>query len=82
MKLDILTPKGEAKMEKEFVKTLGEHSGLLHSIQDILNHHTEKLERIDNRLRDIEVQSTKSGLISGAIISTVISIGTKLLNIK
>ena len=68
--------------DKELIEKLGEHSGLLQGIQNTLEAHTQKLDKIDTRLRNVEIKSAKNGLISGAIVSTIISAGMQFLGIK
>ncbi|SDO03885.1 hypothetical protein SAMN04488516_11725 [Desulfonauticus submarinus] len=68
--------------EKDLLEKLGEHTGILQGIQNTLNSHTQKLNTIDDRLREVEIKSAKNGLISGAIISTIINAGMQFFGIK
>ncbi|UTH76026.1 hypothetical protein [Chromobacterium sp. IIBBL 290-4] len=66
-------------MEHDNLMALGRIEGKLDMIVAHLAKQDKKLEELDSRLRDVEVQAAKSGAVSGALSALLVTLAGELL---
>ncbi|AUH53182.1 hypothetical protein CXB49_21500 [Chromobacterium sp. ATCC 53434] len=66
-------------MEHDNLLALGRIEGKLDMIVAHLAKQDKKLEELDGRLRDVEVQAAKSGALSGALSALLVTLAGELL---
>ncbi|OHX12293.1 hypothetical protein [Chromobacterium sphagni] len=66
-------------MEHDNLLALGRIEGKLDMIVAHLAKQDKKLEELDTRLRDVEVQAAKSGALSGALSALLVTLAGELL---
>jgi hypothetical protein len=66
-------------VEQDNLMALGRIEGKLDMIVAHLAKQDKKLEELDGRLRDVEVQAAKSGALSGAISALLVALAGEML---
>ncbi|POZ63584.1 hypothetical protein [Chromobacterium alticapitis] len=66
-------------MEHDNLMALGRIEGKLDMIVAHLAKQDKKLEELDSRLRDVEVQAAKSGALSGALSALLVTLAGEFL---
>ncbi|QEL57112.1 hypothetical protein [Chromobacterium paludis] len=66
-------------MEHDNLMALGRIEGKLDMIVAHLAKQDKKLEELDGRLRDVEVQAAKSGALSGALSALLVTLAGEML---
>ncbi|AOZ50936.1 MULTISPECIES: hypothetical protein [Chromobacteriaceae] len=66
-------------MEHDNLLALGRIEGKLDMIVAHLAKQDKKLEELDGRLRDVEIQAAKSGAVSGALSALLVTLAGELL---
>ncbi|OWY38038.1 hypothetical protein CEK28_14000 [Xenophilus sp. AP218F] len=66
-------------MEHDNLLALGRIEGKLDMIVAHLAKQDKKLEELDGRLRDVEIQAAKSGALSGAVSALLVTLAGEML---